>query len=121
MKLDSTRRIALTSYRRILFPWLLASSSCPHDWTDYRDRGHGCTLCHTPPNQYARAVALRLGHGDCVWMEASQVRIYSGSDSDARDIQCDFVLVPSFVDGTSGPALVQMNPRGASFAATRPL
>jgi hypothetical protein len=49
VELDSPRRIARTSYRRIAFPWLLASGSCPHEWTDYRHCGHGCAFRHTPP------------------------------------------------------------------------
>ena len=48
------------------------------------------------------AVALLLGHGDRVWMDPNQIGLYRGIDSDARDIQCDSVLVPSLVDDRGG-------------------
>jgi len=54
-------------------------------------------------------------------MDPSQIVIHRGIDSDARDIQCDSVLLPSLVGGRSGTALVQMSPQGANFAAMRPL
>ena len=69
----------------------------------------------------ARAVALLLGHGDCVWMDPTQIGIYRGIDCDARDIQCNSVLLSSFVDDRGRPAFVQINPRAASVAGTRPL
>src|SRR5713101_4120472 len=58
----------------------------------------GCILRHTPPNHHVRAMALLRGHGDCVWMDPSQIGLDHSFGSDARDIQCDFVHVPSFVD-----------------------
>jgi hypothetical protein len=97
---------------------MLASGSCPHDWNDYRRHIHGRSFRHIPPNHHTRAMALLLDDGDCVWVDPSQIGLHHSFGSDARDIQCDFVFVPSFVDGTRS---VQMNPRGASFAATRPV
>jgi hypothetical protein len=41
---------------------------------------------------HLHAVALLLGHGDCVWMDQSQIGLHRGIDSNARDIQCDSVL-----------------------------
>jgi len=99
LELDSSRRIPRTNHRRVAFSWMFTSSRNPHDWTDSRHRSHGCTLCHTPPHQYSRAVALLLGDGNWLWVDPSQIGIHRGIDSDARDIQCHFVLVPSFVDG----------------------
>jgi hypothetical protein len=121
VELDSSRRVARTNHRRAPFSWLLASGRCPHDWNDYRDRSHGCIFRNTPSNHHARAMALLRGHGDCLWVDPSQIGVYHGIDSDARDIQCDSVLVPVFVDCRSGRALVQMSPRFASFATTRSL
>jgi len=34
-------------------------------------------------------------HGDCVWMDPSQIGVYRSVGCDARDIECDAVLVPS--------------------------
>lgn len=65
-------------------------------------------------------MALLLGHGDCVWMDPSQIGIYGGIDSDALDIQCNSVLLPSFVGGW-GTFFVRRSPQGGSFVATRPL
>jgi len=59
---------------------------------------HGRTLRHIPSNHHVRAMALPLDDGDCVWMDPSQVGVYRGIDSDARDIQCDSVLEPGVVD-----------------------
>ncbi len=61
-------------------------------------------------------MALLREHGDCVWMDPSQIGIHRGIDSDARDVQCDSVLVPIFVNDRGGPAFVLMSPRGTSFA-----
>ena len=98
LELDSSRRVARTNHRRVAFSWMFTSSRIPHNWTDYRHRGHGCALRHAPPDQHTRAVALLRDHGDCVWMDSSQIGIHRGIDSDARGIQCDSVLVPGVVD-----------------------
>ena len=56
--------VARTNHRRVPFSWLLASGRCPHDWTDHGRLSHRCTLCHTPPDQHIRAMALLREHGD---------------------------------------------------------
>jgi hypothetical protein len=78
------------------------SRSCPHDWTDYRHRGHGRAVRHAPPDQHIRAMALLRDNGDRIWMDPSQIGIHRGIDSDARGIQCDSVLVPEVVDDRGG-------------------
>jgi len=83
---------------KIPFSWLFVPRRCKYDWTDCWHRGLGRTLRHTPPNQIARAVALLLGDGACIWMDPSQIGIHSRIGSDTRNIQCDSDLVPGFVD-----------------------
>jgi len=61
-------------------------------------------------------MAVILGHRDCFWMDPSQIGLHRGIDSDARDIHCDSILVPIFVNDRGGPAFVLMSPRGTSFA-----
>ncbi len=95
---------------------MLASRRCPRDWTDYRHLGHGCALRHAPPGQHIRAMVLLRDHGDCVWMDPSQIGIYRGIGSDARDLQCDSVHVPTFLDKRGGRAADQISRQGTSFA-----
>jgi len=106
---------------------MFASSGIPHNWTDCRNRGRGCTLRHAPPDQHIRAMALLRDNGDCVWMDPSQIGIHRGIDSDARGIQCDSVLVPGVVDDrgslhlSRGALEARASPRRALFDALEPV
>lgn len=66
-------------------------------------------------------MGLLRGHGDYVRMDPSQIGVHRGVGTDARDIQCDAVLMPGFVDGNGGRAMAQMSSQGTRFTATLPL
>lgn len=66
-------------------------------------------------------MGVPLDDWDCVWVDPSPIELHNSFGSDARDLQCDFVHVPGFVDNKGGRALVQMSPQGTSFAWARSL
>jgi hypothetical protein len=72
-------------------------------------------------------MALLRDHGDCVWMDPSQIGIHRGIDSDARGIQCDSVLVPGVVDDrgslhlSRGVLETRVSPRRVIFAPLEPV
>jgi len=125
--LDFSRRVAGTDHRGVPLSWLLASGSCPHHWTDYRDRGHGCALRHAPRDQRIRAMALLRDHGECIWMDPSQIGVHRGIDSHAHDIQCDSVLVPRVVGErgnlhlSRGVLETRVSPQRVIFAPLEPV
>ena len=110
-----------------LFRGCLLPVVAPYNWADYRHRDHGCTLRHAPPDQHIPAMALLRDHGDCVWLDPSQIGFYRNISPDARGIQSDPVLVPVVLDDSGSLNLsrrvlkTRVSPRRVIFAPLEPV
>jgi hypothetical protein len=100
-----------------LFRGCLLPIVAPRGRTDHGRHIHGRSFRHIPPDHDTHAMALLRDDGDCAWVDPNQIGLHHSFGSDARDIQCDFVFVPSFVDRW-GNLFPRGLPQGTSFTVT---